>query len=246
MSNLPSGIGIDGCRAGWLMVFFDGERAQMHLLPQISDIQSLKLPSKLIWVDMPIGFVTKGAEGRACDTLARRFLRPHRASSVFTPPCRAAVYASKADASAVNFKHTGKKLSQQSLNIIPKIRELDTYLYYRQNPGAEMYFEAHPEVVFAALNQHRALEHKKKTTEGEQQRLELLRPWFPTVFSWMEKAKKQYLRKEVLPDDIVDALGLAVASYLTQNEKARMTHLPANSPIDQRGLFMEIVYAELL
>ena len=246
MSKKPLGIGIDGCRAGWLVVLFDGNEAQMYLLPQIEAIEQLQLPSLPIWIDMPIGFMTDGPEGRLCDKAARQFLRPHRTSSVFTPPCRAAVYASKEEASAVNFAHTGKKLSQQSINIIPKMREVDTYLQALDSVIALNWFEAHPEVVFAALNQGQALEHKKKTAAGEEQRLNLLQPFFPTVQDWIGTARQQYLRKDVLPDDIVDALGLAVASFLTQTSKARFTTLPPSPPLDLRNFPMQIVYAELL
>ncbi|MEL7426625.1 MAG: DUF429 domain-containing protein [Bacteroidota bacterium] len=246
MSKTPLGIGIDGCRAGWLVVLFDGKEAQMHLLPQLEAIEQLQLPSLPIWIDMPIGFITDGPEGRLCDKAARQFLRPHRTSSVFTPPCRAAVYASKEEASTVNFILTGKKLSQQSINIIPKMRELDTYLQELDRASAHTWFEAHPEVVFAALNQEQALEHKKKTTAGEEQRLNLLKPFYPTVQGWTKTARQQHLRKDVLPDDIVDALGLAVASFLAQTGKARFTTLPPSPPVDECDFPMQIVYADLL
>ncbi len=245
MSKQPLGIGIDGCRTGWLTVLFDGDQAQMHLLPQMENIEELRLPNLPVWVDMPIGFIQDGPQGRTCDKMARQFLRPYRTSSVFTPPCRAAVYASKEEASAINFSHTGKKLSQQSLNIIPKMRELDTYLQGLKQQEVHQWQEAHPEVVFAALNQNKALEHKKKTAAGEEQRLNLLHPWFPSIDAWMNEARKRYLRKEVLPDDIVDALGLAVASFLTQTQKARRATLLDVPPADACGFPMQMVYAEV-
>lgn len=237
------GIGIDGCRAGWLVVSFDGVEAHMQLLTKVSAIAELDWPRTPVWVDMPIGLVDHGPEGRECDRAARRFLSPRRHSSVFTPPCRAAVYAEKAVASAVNFEHTSKKLSQQSLNIVPKIRELDTFLQQLPETERTHWLEAHPEVVFGALRGAQTVSEKKKTAEGERQRLLLLEPWFPSVFDWMNQARKEYLRKEVLPDDIVDALGLAVANYLVQNGQAELRTLPPSPPSDTLGLPMQIVYA---
>lgn len=247
MAKQCLGIGIDGCRGGWLLVGFDGHAATMHLLPQIEEVGSLDLPAQIpIWIDMPIGLVDAGPEGRTCDQLARKKLSPIRHSSVFTPPCRAAAYAEKLAASAINFKHTGKKLSQQSLNIIPKIRELDAYLQSLEEALAKRWFEAHPELVFAALNAGQPLAHKKKTVEGEQQRINLLKPWFAGVHDWLKEARQVYLRKRVLPDDIVDALGIAVASFLVQTRQAERTTLPANPPLDGVGLPQRIVYAQPL
>ncbi len=243
MAQKTIGIGIDGCRAGWLMVLFDGTTAEMQMLPEISAFAELDLAGRPVWVDMPIGFMDNGADGRECDRAARKYLSPLRHSSVFTPPCRAAVYAEKSEASAMNFEHTGKKLSQQSLNIVPKIRELDSYLTSLSIPDRLLWSEAHPEVVFGALNGGQPLVHKKKNKEGEQQRLQLLQPWFPEVFDWMANARGRYLRKDVLPDDIVDALGLAIASYLVQSGLAQERKLPSNPTRDQEGLLMQIVYA---
>lgn len=238
------GVGIDGCRAGWLVVLFNGKDAQMQMLPQLSAFAELNIPPSPVWIDMPIGFVDAGPEGRECDRVARKYLSPIRHSSVFTPPCRAAVYAEKSAASAVNFEHTGKKLSQQSLNIVPKIRELDRHLQQLAPAEQINWMEAHPEVVFAALNGGHPLEHKKKDAAGEEQRLRLIQPWFPDALEWMKAARNRYLRKEVLPDDIVDALVLAVMNHLVQSGNAFHRSFPSSPPTDQLGLPMQIVYAE--
>lgn len=239
------GIGIDGCRAGWLAVTFDGEQAQMFLLPQISEVDGLGFSDRPVWIDMPIGLIDEGPEGRACDSAARKYLSPVRHSSVFTPPCRAAVYVEKEVASQVNFRQTGKKISQQSLNIIPKIRELDTFLQGSPVTEKQQWYEAHPEVVFGAFNEGQPLVHRKKTKEGEEQRLSLLKPWYPEVFFWFARVRQHYLRKHVLPDDIIDALGLAVANYLIQAGRATTITLPSTPAQDSTNLPMRIVYPQL-
>jgi predicted RNase H-like nuclease len=235
------GIGVDGCRAGWLRIIFDGQTAEMTLCPALPEI-AMDTADAPIFIDMPIGFVTSGATGRACDQAARRYLSPLRHSSVFTPPCRAAVYAEKEAASALNFRHTGKKLSQQSLNIMPKMRALDEFLQAQpQGKEQQRWYEAHPEVVFAAFNHEQPLFYKKKTRDGEAQRLALLQPYFPTIIDWYASVRNQYPRKEVLPDDIIDALGLAVAAFLANHQLAQVISFPPDAAFDETGLRMQIV-----
>jgi predicted RNase H-like nuclease len=216
----------------------------MKLNRTLTEVQAFAPQEHPVFIDMPIGFIRDGEVGRACDTLARRYLSPLRHSSVFTPPCRAAVYADMATASAVNYSLTGKKLSQQSLNIIPKIRMLDEFLQEQTAVEQKRWYEAHPEVVFAAFHGAQPLEHRKKTAEGEAQRLALLKPFFPGVDAWYKSVRNQFLRKEVLPDDILDALGLAIANHLTLTKQAVLQTLPADVPFDETGLPMQIAFSE--
>ncbi|MEM1216461.1 MAG: DUF429 domain-containing protein [Bacteroidota bacterium] len=233
------GVGMDGCRSGWLVIEFNGTQISMRKLVDLAD---LNLPvTQAIWIDMPIGLSTDGPEGRTCDRLARRVLSPVRHSSVFTPPCRAAVYASREAAIATNVAHTTKKLSQQSLNIVPKIRSLDTFLQGLDAPAKDRWYEAHPEVVFAYLNDKKPLIHSKKTAAGQADRLALLAPHVPELATWWEQARQRYLRKEVQPDDIIDALGLAVAAYLCQSGRGEQIGFPATAERDATGLRMQIV-----
>ena len=241
MSHTITTIGIDGCRAGWLAVSFDGQAAALLLHTELHTVH----PVQQIWIDMPIGLVSDGTIGRSCDQLARQYLSPLRHSSVFTPPCRAAAYSPTAVASAVNFSHTGKKLSQQSLNILPKIKELDVFLQNQPTSIQTAWQEAHPEVVFAALNGAQALETSKKTIAGQTQRLALLAHYFSDLPAWWPRVLKQYPRKEVQADDILDALALAIAAYLCQTRQTVLTKLPARPPHDDTGLAMQIVFAQL-
>ncbi|PSR09006.1 MAG: DUF429 domain-containing protein [Bacteroidetes bacterium] len=237
--------GIDGCRAGWLVVRFDGQLADLQLSLTLPAVQADAPPPGLIFIDMPIGLLSSGPVGRTCDQLARRYLSPLRHSSVFTPPCRAATYTPKAAASAVNFQHTGKKLSQQSLNIVPKIRDLDEFLQ-QQLPAEQLrWHEAHPEVVFAALNHRQPLAATKKTAAGQAQRLALLAPFFTDIAAWWPAALRQYPRSQVQPDDVLDALALAVAAWLCATGQAVLQRLPAQPPVDDTGLSMQIVFARV-
>ncbi|RMF03899.1 MAG: DUF429 domain-containing protein [Bacteroidetes bacterium] len=239
------GIGVDGCRGGWLIVQFDGQQAHTQLVPAIAELRSSCPLDTAVWIDMPIGLLGKDTEGRPCDRLARRILSPLRHSSVFTPPCRAAVYAPKEEASLVNYQHTGKKLSRQSLNILPKIRELDLYLQAQNTSEQNRWHEAHPEVVFAAFNGLRPLRHSKKTTLGQTQRSLLLKPYFSNISLWFTATRASFPAASVATDDLYDALALAIGSYLTQGARAEWVSLPEAPPLDDTGLPMKIVYAQV-
>lgn len=246
MSSSIKGVGIDGCRAGWLAVAFDGQDAEMILCESVADVQDFAGSTPVIYVDMPIGFLDGGAVGRTCDQLARRILSPIRHSSVFTPPCRAALYADKLDASAINFSQTGKKLSQQSLNILPKMKALDAYLQSCPPSQQARWMEAHPEVVFAVLNGGTPIAAGKKQRAGAEMRKALLRKWFAGLDDWWLTQANRYKRADVQPDDMLDALVLAIASHLTQTAQAVQCHLPDVVELDSTGLRMQLVYAKPL
>ena len=90
-----------------------------------SNLESLllHLPEKyLVLIDIPIGLPKK--ESRLCDRLAREKLGPRR-SSVFTVPCRDAVYAKNyKEACQTNHRFLEKK------NLDPSLEHLS------QNPGS--------------------------------------------------------------------------------------------------------------
>lgn len=237
-------IGADGCRAGWAAVRIQANTPELFLLTSLEEIVQLTGPDSRILIDMPIGFVDEGPDGRTCDRLARRMLSPKRHSSIFNPPCRAALYQDLDNASAINYQHTGKKLSRQSINIIPKIRELDAFLQQLDPAQRDHWYEAHPEVVFAALNGGQVISESKKTTLGQKQRLKLLSSFLPAIKIWYPTVAHQYPRKLILPDDIIDALGLAVASWLIEQTKYTLISLPDTPPTDSTGLPMRIIYAE--
>jgi predicted RNase H-like nuclease len=118
----PSFAGVDGCRAGWVVVLAhplarDAQEHQVTICARFDDVLALLPTSAVSAVDIPIGLLTEQQPGgRDCDRCARRLLG-RRASSVFTPtrPHLAPHYA----------RVRGHSLSIQAFNILPKIREVD-------------------------------------------------------------------------------------------------------------------------
>ena len=195
-------VGIDGCRGGW--VGFKVDVASMSTLVELIVLPSI-LRNKphdlaILSIDIPIGLLDGS---RACDKAARRLLGQPRGTSVFAAPCRASLSAKNhATASATNLRITGRGLSQQAWGIAPKIKQVDDAITPERQKWV---FEVHPEVSFWALAGQRSMAHRKKTTTGASERLELLRPLFPDI-------ERRLLNRPsgVGKDDLIDA---AVAAW---------------------------------
>ena len=207
-------IGIDGCKYGWIAIKIGKD--SLFSISKHSNFTSIfkTYPSADRYlVDMVIGLADQN-HPRDIETMARQKLKPKRASSVFTPPCRSAIYESTYElAKEKNKAILGKSFSIQAWNIVPKIREVDEYILKNKAYKTKI-SEAHPEVCFASLNNESPMIFRKKEKEGIEERLELLQSIFPKSREIFEKGSAQFLKKEVKPDDIIDALVLAITAYL--------------------------------
>jgi len=186
-------------------------------------------------IDMPIGLLNDDS-GRQCDTLARERLRPNRSSSVFGVPPRAVTrICDYPQANALSRELTGKGLSKQSFHLFPKIRELDDWLVNPERQGE--WWECHPEVAFAQLNSGIALTASKKSEAGQAERISLLAD-LPRVNAALERASENYKRKDLLPDDCIDAL---VCLLTAERDRHQRIVIPATPDKDERGLTMGII-----
>ena len=230
-----SAVGIDGCRAGWVVAFRDGSEIRLAIIAQLSDLNDFLHPNASVMIDMPIG-LSDGHSVRDCDALARQKLRPHRSASVFGVPARQVTRCKEySEANALSRALSGKGISKQAFYLFPKIRELDDWLMSRDRRGR--WSECHPEVAFACLNGGEALLESKKTDAGSQARQKLLAElgeFRPAV----ERALTSYRRKDVLADDLLDAL---VCLLTAERPPSARQHIPMEAPVDGRGLVMEIV-----
>ena len=232
-------VGVDGCRAGWIAVALDESDAHSHLVaPTIADI-ARRHPTGLLLVDIPIGLRETEREERRCDVEARALLGRRR-SSVFTPPCRAALGLTPySAASAENHRRTGRRLSKQSFHIAPRILDVEEYLRESWASGPVIR-EMHPEVCFWALA-GRPMVHSKRTAEGAAERMAVLTRHLPSAAAIVDEVARGHRKTAVQPDDVVDALVGAVTARRGVIEGFRT--LPATPEHDRRGLRMEIVYA---
>ena len=171
-------VGVDGCKAGWIVVFraLDGDApVRVGLHASISELLVAEPALVALAIDMPIGLpdlIT--GPGRPAEQAVRPLLGA-RQSSVFSIPVRAAVEAESygaACAAALAGSNPPRKVAKQGFNLFPKIREIDAVL--RADPAlAHRVYETHPEVVFCFLK-GAPLAHPKKSQEGARERRGLL------------------------------------------------------------------------
>lgn len=233
--KLLSAVGIDGCRSGWVVAYRDGREISLTIVNQLSDLNDHLMPDASVMIDMPIG-LTDGPSVRDCDALARERLRPHRSSSVFGVPARQVTRClDYPEANALSRELSGKGISKQAFYLFPKIRELDDWLLSSERRGH--WSECHPEVAFASLNGGEALLESKKTDVGGQIRRKLLSA-LGDIGPAIDSALSSYRRKDVLADDLLDAL---VCLLTAERQPSDRQHIPERAPVDGRGLIMEIV-----
>lgn len=224
-------VGIDGCPGGWIGVTHEGAFVDRDLARLLE-----RLAPAVVAIDMPIGLAEN--DSRACDKAARTLLSGRRATSVFPAPVRAALLGrSHAEASAINAEYCGNRLSAQTYNLLPKIREVDALLR-RSTHWHERVFETHPEVSFMAMNNGEALAEPKRSAAGQARRHELIAAHFGR--DAFANARVMVARQQASDDDIADAF----ACLFTAERIATESHvtLPEAPESDAEGLPMRIVY----
>ncbi len=214
--------GVDGCPGGWILA---SAGKPVELFRSFGALLKAH-PAKTLLVDIPMGLPDKFA--RDLEPQARALL-PGRSGSLFPVPCRQAVYASSyEDACKTNSQHLGKKLSKQTWNICSKIREVDELLCSDASLQARVY-ESHPELAFYLLSAD-GPHHSKKTREGIAERLNTLATYYPPVHEYYDLALREYPRKLVARDDVLDAMILMVLAG------ADKTMLVDSNGKDEQGL----------
>lgn len=212
--------GLDGCRAGWVAASApagDVTRVTVEVIDSLGALFDRETP-ELVGIDMTIGLPERiGPEGRAPERLIWQVLGARR-SSVFSTPCRAAVYAAtypEACAAARANSDPPRALSKQAFNILPKMREVDALL--RARPGLRpLLREVHPETTLCVLNGDRPMVSGKKTREGVAERVAVLRR-----AGVADDAVTTRLRGATA-DDVIDALAVLVTTHRVHHGKARV------------------------
>ncbi|MEM9226471.1 MAG: DUF429 domain-containing protein [Verrucomicrobiota bacterium] len=231
----PAGVGIDGCSHGWLAVIVDQEgNAHSRCEPDLGFLSDL-LPVRVL-IDMPIGLPSAQAPARLCDQRARKLLGKGATSRVFSQPIREVLEVENyIDLCQKSRALTGKAISKQSFNILPKIRELDRLLRLQQQMQ-QYILESHPEVCFTQLAGETL--PPKKTFLGLEARLRCLEKRWENARMRFESIREVHPRlSQVADDDILDAMVLAWVAA-----KTTTATLPENPPFDDCGLPMQIVF----
>lgn len=232
-------VGIDACKGKWVAVCISDKGFEVDKFDTIGDVCKSYPDCDTYLIDIPIGLPESRDEIRP-DMLVKKELG-RKGSSIFPVPCRQAVYADdKARARELNISALGKNLSEQSIGISKAIRQVDEFL--QVNPEwKNRLLESHPELCFSKLNGNQPIMEKKTTSEGHNNRLEILRRYYPAADKVIEKFLSDGPNRKKT-DDVVDALCLAVMGRLILENGCR--RFPEKPTMDSTGLLMQIVYSE--
>ncbi|MCC5933726.1 MAG: DUF429 domain-containing protein [Balneolales bacterium] len=229
--------GIDGCRAGWLAVTLDRSLAAWQLLQTPTELAAYAAAKNTVFIDIPIG-LSETEPVRKCDQLLRLVLGRAYASSVFSPPVRAAFLVNDYTAACdINETRTGKRITKQAWNIMPKIRQVDE-LIAEQPALRQVLHESHPELLFKKLNRAGEPLPKKKTPEGVERRQKLLFSADPRTEELFTKMREGLKKSQAKDDDLLDALVLALMAAQSPYRPVRTLPLPPET--DNRGIPMAI------
>lgn len=233
--------GVDGCRSGWAVIFWDltGQASpRVRMFATFESILDAPECPCIIAVDMPIGLPEQvGAGGRGPEPAVRKHLGP-RQSSVFSIPSRRAVYAPDYRAAcdvALLTSVPPRKISKQGYMLFEKIRQVDAVM----TPDlCDRIFEVHPELAFWRLNNEQAMQTPKKikgrvNPDGIAERRNVLQlQGFDADFL------EQKLPKGVAADDFVDACACAmIARRLSDGEAVPF---PVQPETDGKGITIAI------
>ena len=223
--------GLDGCRAGWVMVTVPCAGAGAPRVEVVTDLGLVTArlergPLAAAAIDIPIGLPPDYS--RPVDHEARRRLGP-RKSSVFPAPMRPVLGATTyEEACTISPATCGRAVSRQLFAILPKIREVDAL----QTPALQdRLFEMHPEVSLTELA-GTPMQFHKSTGEGRHERLHALRRAFPQLDTIAELRPRG-----TQPDDVLDAL---VGAWTAQRYAAGL-HIRLGGETDRTGLRMEMI-----
>jgi len=227
-------LGIDACRKGWCVTGKVGHVLVWGCYNDINDVIAAYPNVDRILIDIPIGLSSKGYM-RTVDAKARKQLSK-RKSSIFSPPCREAVFTSTyKDALEINKQITGKGISIQAYNISSKIREIDEW--FNQKPIGLEVLEAHPELCFKTLNRCEDLQFSKHQNEGIKERQEILFYHNTELKPLYEDILNTYKRSEVKPDDILDAMALLLVNLKSES----LDIINDDNNVDETGKHVGIV-----
>jgi len=226
-------IGVDGCRGGWIAAVYDHGKLCVEKYNSISAVIQAYPSFDEFLMDMVVGLASDSKQIRP-DAAARKLI-PGRASMIFAIPCRQAVYAdTEAEQVEANKRVLGKSLAKQTMGIISKMREVDSFL--QENPKyKELFKESHPEVCFSRLS-GAVVMSKKAQPEGLRERVAILKRYLPDLEQDFVLTQAKLYKCN--PDDVVDAICLAVSANLVFQGQSEI--LPEQPMKNNEGILMRL------
>jgi len=231
---LPA-AGIDGCAGGWLVVHDTARGLDAYIAPNIAMALAALPPQTLAGIDIPVGIPEQGL--RQCDVEARQLLG-ERASSVFPAPLRGVLNVTDyVEANRIQ-REAGRGLSRQTFAVLPKIREVDTWIRRNSGLGPTLH-EVHPELSFAIWNGDRPMAQPKKSPGGKVHRWKLIDAGFPGARARLTQVLRATAGSAAFSeDDLCDA----IAALWSARRIVGGAHITVPRPLqrDVYGLPMQI------
>ena len=221
--------GVDGCKAGWVMIRRD-EEGRFHepvIKKSLNDLPQ----ADMVLIDIPIGLPCTGL--RECDEAARKKLK-ERHNSVFPGARRPLLAMPNYESANAWGKKDGYGVTRQLWNILRKIRCMDAWITVDRQ---RTFREGHPELSFSAAAEG-PMEHSKRSRAGQDDRMDALAGFIDQaiVLEWLRTRPPG-----ADDDDILDALSLCWSAARLALSCHRI--LPTDHPPkDCRGLSMEMIF----
>tara|TARA_B100000029_G_scaffold75526_1_gene67235 strand:- start:615 stop:1313 length:699 start_codon:yes stop_codon:yes gene_type:complete len=213
MSSQKWVAGIDGAQKGWIVAYLPLRKTEGCFLVRYENFKDVKRETTAmgclaVAIDMPIGLIETPEQ--SIDSELRKRLGERR-SSLFPTPSSAVLKAnSYEEANQLNRDAIGKGISIQTWNLLPQIRQVRETLKPEE---MDRFFECHPESTFCELA-GRPLQ-SKKTSEGIQERTNLLKEIIPDIKKLIEERPPK-----CKADDALDAIAAAWSAERYANNKA--------------------------
>ncbi len=148
----------------------DDQSLSFHVIKNLKDSYLKDLNLTHVGIDMPLELSPTGKRPAEVEA---RFLLKKRSCTIFSPPtinalrCESYIHACE-----INFKECGNRISKQSWNLFPKIKEAQKFFKNKLITKPSIY-EIHPELSFMAMNNMKVIELSKKTDLGRKIRIKL-------------------------------------------------------------------------
>jgi predicted RNase H-like nuclease len=200
-------IGIDGCRGGWIIAWLQSDHpAQIHYTETLQPFLRKAPKQAIILIDM-ILYKAGDKSPRPFDRYAKSELGKWHSRVFPAPPQEALIAQDYLEVCQRSQSISGKKISKQCYNLFPKMREAN-------DPAipSEQMLEYHPEIAFKQLNGNSIVEPSKKTELGRSLRHKLIKHHLGHYPNAPIKPKAEKNPCPWQPDDLLDALALALVA----------------------------------
>ena len=234
-------IGVDGCKGGWIAAILDHVDFRVEKYDSIETLVNRYPKFDGFLIDMAIGLCEHADQHRP-DKDAKAELKS-KASSVFSVPCRQAVYETTEEKQKeANQRVLEKSLAKQSIAIIPKIREVDYFL--GSHPEYKnVILESHPELAFSRLNGQVLLSRKKEFL-GFSERCYILSEYLGDSKDLLKKLSSKAKELGCAMDDVADAACMVVTAAMKAHGMCET--IPAEPEKDNTGLLMQMTVPRLM